>query len=128
MMQQKLTDAIASSDNETKLWKARFSAARAAYDAAEFRQCESLLHRALEQAHKLKEKEFAINTCLVGLGAVYIALGKLDEANKRLEEAIRAVSSASEPALQELYGVALRFHANVMNERGESDSAEKELQ
>lgn len=126
-MQQKLTDAIASSDNETKLWKARFSAARAAYDAAEFRQCQSLLHRALEQAQKLKEREFAINTCLIGLGAVSIALGQLDEADKQLEKVIRALSSSGEPALQELYGVALRFHADVMFEKGDPDTAEREL-
>lgn len=128
MTQQRLTDAITSNDPETKVWKSRFNLAKRAYDAADFKPCESLLHRALEQAHKLKDREFAINTCLVGLGAVHIALGRLDEASKELEEALRALSGASEPALKELYGVALRFHADLMSEKGETDTAKRELE
>ncbi len=128
MTQQKLTDAIASTDNKTKMWKSRFSAAKAAYAAAEFRQCETLLYRALEQAHELKEREFAINTCFVGLGAVYIAQGKLEQADEQLQKAMRALSGAGEPALSELHGVALRFHADLMFEKGELDTAERELE
>ena len=128
MTQQKLTDAIASTDTETIMWKSRFSAAKAAYAAADFRQCQTLLYRALEQAHALKEREFATNTCLVGLGAVHLALGDLEEANKHLEDALRALSGAAGPALQELYAVALRIHASVLFEKGELDASRRELQ
>src|SRR6516165_1909456 len=127
MTNYKLTDAIASTDTETKMWKSRFSVAKAAYGEGNFKECKSLLYRALEQGQKLKEHEFAVNTCLVGLAAVDIAENKLDEAQKHLEKAIHALSVSTEPALRELHGVALRFNAHVMFLKGETNPAREEI-
>src|SRR5271170_4727480 len=127
MTQQKLTDAIESTDPETKIWKSRFSAAKAAYDMGEHRQCESLLFRAMEQAKALKERTFATNTCHVGLGVLYLATGKLDEAQKHLDAATSELSGSGEAALRELYAVALRFHAHVLLEKDDQGSAEREV-
>src|SRR5271165_1534555 len=99
MRQQKLTDAIPSNDPETRMWKSRFAAAKGAYEMGEFRQCESLLYLALEQAKNLKESTFATNTCHVGLGAVYIATGKLDEAQEHLDAVINRLSGGGDAAL-----------------------------
>jgi tetratricopeptide (TPR) repeat protein len=128
MTKRILVDAIESTDTETKTWKSRFAAAKAAYDAADFKQCETLLALALEQGKGLKERTFAINTCLVGQGALYLATGKPDEAAKQLNQAIRELSGAGEPALKELYAVALRFHAQFLEDKGDLDGAEDDLQ
>lgn len=127
MTQQKITDAIASSDKETKLWKTRFAAAKGAYSMGEFRQCESQLYLAMEQAKSLKEHTFATNTCHVGLGALYIATGKPDKAREELQHAINALSGSGDPALRELYAVALRFHSQLLSDAGDYAGAETQL-
>lgn len=128
MMKQRLTDAMESSDPETRKWKARFAAARGAYATGEFKQCEELLSLALEQGKTLKEKDFAVNTCLVGQGAAALAVGDLDRAKKKLRSAIESLSSASEPAMKELHAVALRFLAETASQAGEFDDSENYLQ
>lgn len=127
MSQKHLTDAIESKDHDTKMWKSRISAAKGAYQQGEFRQCETLLFRAIEQAKQLKDRDFAVNACHVGLGAMYIATEKWKDAEKHLDQAMHALSGASEPALRELYAVALRFHSQIYLERGDHASAEREL-
>lgn len=127
MAQKRLNDAIETVDQPTKLWKSRISAAKGAYHQGEFRQCETLLFRAIEQAKQLKDHVFAVNACHMGLGALYIATGRLNDAQKHLDQAIRALSGASEPALRELYAVSLRFHAQTHLELGDHASAEQEL-
>jgi tetratricopeptide (TPR) repeat protein len=127
-MALKLMDAMTSDDKETKIWKARFSAAKAAYEDADFKTCESLLFRLLEQAKALKENVFATNTAKIGLGAVYLASGKSGEAEKELRACVEHLSSASGPALKELYGVALRFHASALADTGDEKSALQNLQ
>lgn len=128
MIRQRLTDAMTSSDPETKLWKSRFAAAKGAYSVGEFRQCESLLYRLMEQAESLHEWAFATNTCHVGLGALYLGTGKLDKAREQLQTAINALSGAGEPALRELYAVALRFYSRLLFETGDYTGAEGNLQ
>ena len=128
MTQHKLTDAIASSDPETRMWKSRFAAAKGAYGIGDFRQCESLLFRAMEQAKTLKERTFASNTCHAGLGALYVATGKLDQAREQLSHVINALSGSGEPALRELYAVALRFHSEIFSQTGDYPAAENQLQ
>jgi tetratricopeptide (TPR) repeat protein len=127
MTEQKLTDAIPSNDQETKLWKSRFSAAKGAYATGDFHQCETLLFRALEQAKALKDRTFATNTCHLGLGVLYLTTGKSDKARAQLETAINALSNSGDPALKELYAVALRFHSEVFSEAGDFPNAESEL-
>jgi len=128
MTQRKLTDAIESTDSETRLWKSRFAAAKFAYGAGDFRQCESLLYRAMEQAKTLKDWNFATNTCRVGLGAVYLATGKADQAREQLQTAINKLAGSGEPALTELYAVALRFSSLILSEAGDYSAAEDQLQ
>jgi len=128
MTQHKLTDAMASSDPKTKMWKSRFAAAKAAYSVGDFRQCESLLFRAMAQAKTLTEWTFATNTCHVGLGALYLATGKHDRAREQLETAMNALSGSGEPALRELYAVALRFQGQLLIEAGDYAEAENQLQ
>ena len=127
MTGQKLTDAMVSNDADTKNWKLRFSAAKAAYDMNEFRKCESLLYRLLEQAKTLKEEKFATNTCRVGLGAVHIATGKIDQAQEELQHAVETLSASADDALKELCAVARRFYAKALTEAGNDDGAEDQL-
>ncbi len=127
MIKQKLTDAIASSDRDTSKWKARFAAAKGAYEMGEFRQCESLLYRAMEQAKELNETTFALNTCRVGLGAVYIATGKVGEAREQLETAIQSLSNSNDGALNELCALAHRFYAELLTTCGDDAEAEAQL-
>ncbi len=127
MIKQRLTDAIESTDSETKLWKSRFAAAKAAYARADFKECESLLNRALEEAKHLKEHRFAVNTCRLGQGALCLATDKLDEAEKHLEQVIHEISGDSDPAMKELGAVALRFHAELNSEKGNLEGAEQDL-
>ncbi len=94
----------------------------------EYRQCESLLYRAMEQAKNLKDSTFATNTCHVGLGAVYIATGKIDQAREQLQTAISALSGSGDSALQELSALARRFYAEVLTEAGDQAGAEDQLQ
>lgn len=127
MSQKRLSDAIESIDQPTKLWKARISAAKGAYHQSEFRQCETLLFRAIEQAKQLKDHVFAVNACHVGLGALYIATQKLKDAQKHLDQAIHGLAGSSEVVLRELQAVAMRFHAQTHLELGDHASAEREL-
>jgi tetratricopeptide (TPR) repeat protein len=109
------------------MWKSRFAAAKGAYEMGEFRQCESLLYLAMEQAKNLKESTFATNTCHVGLGAVYIATGKIEQAREQLQTAINALSESDDAALRELSAVARRFFAEVLTESGDEEGAEDQL-
>src|SRR5579883_2734082 len=126
-MTHKLTDAMVSDDHDTKVWKSRFSTAKAAYDAADLKTCETLLFRLLEQAKSLKENVFAVNTSKVGLGVVYLASNKVDAAEKQLQEVIHALMSSGDTTLEELRAVALRFHARALVQKGDESGAEKEL-
>ncbi|PWU03237.1 MAG: hypothetical protein C5B53_00730 [Candidatus Melainabacteria bacterium] len=128
MRENKLTDAMVSTDHETQIWKSRFQLAKAACESGKYKEAEGLLYKALEQAHNLTEHVFATNTCLVGLAVVYFLLGKPDEAAKQVEEAMRALSRADEPALKELYGVALRIHAELLCDSGKVTAASDELE
>src|SRR5262249_14937527 len=87
-----------------------------------------VLTRALEQGKSIKESTFAVNSCLIGRGALLLAMGKLDEAEKILDQAIRTLSGSGEAALRELRAVALRFHAEIHAQRGDLDAAEQDLQ
>ncbi len=127
MKSDRLTDAMAANDTETKMWKTMFAAAKGAYDTGQFRQCEALLHRLMEQAGKLTESTFAINACRVGLGAVYVETGKLDKAKEQLEITIDALSGSDDPALKEACAAARRFYAQVMLDEGNQTGAEEQL-
>jgi len=127
MMSQKLTDAMLSDDKETKAWKARFSTAKAAYQEADFKTCESLLFRLLEQAKTLKESVFAVNTTKISMGVLCLANGKVEEAETQLSAVITALAGSGDQALKELHAVALRFHSNALVEAGNEERAEQEL-
>jgi len=127
MANHKLTDAMVSTDPKTKLWKARFSAAKAAYSLGELKQCKRLLYSTLEQAHDLKESTFAENTCHVGMAAVAIAQNDLNEARTHLQKSINKLNSSSDPALMELLAVALRFSAHVSLREGRVAAAETDF-
>lgn len=128
MTQPRLTDAMESHDSKTKVWKVRFACAKGAYDIGKFGECESLLHRLMEQADGLEESVFATNTCHIGLGAVYIATGKIDKAKHHLEIAINSLSGASSTSLRELSALAHRFYAEALREAGDEVGAENELE
>jgi tetratricopeptide (TPR) repeat protein len=127
MTRHKLTDAMVSTDPKTKLWKARFSAAKSAYALGELKQAKRLLYSTLEQGADLPESMFAVNTCHVGIGAVNLAQGDLNEARTHMQKAIGKLSSSSEPAHLELLGVALRLNAHVLLKDGRASAAEDEL-
>ncbi|RTL44509.1 MAG: tetratricopeptide repeat protein [Candidatus Melainabacteria bacterium] len=128
MSKQRLTDAMESTDAETRMWKSRFTAARGAYATGNFKQGEDLLAQALEQGKHLPEKDFAVNTCLVGQAANALALGDMEKARNKLNEVVRTLSSRSEPALKELHAVALRFLAEIASQKQDYDAAEQYLQ
>lgn len=128
MTQPRLTDAMVSDDPKTKTWKVRFACAKGAYDLGKFSECESLLHRLMEQANTLQESVFATNTCHVGLGAVYVATGKIDKAKHHLEIAINSLSGTFDESLKELSALAHRFYAEALREAGDEVGAEHELE
>jgi tetratricopeptide (TPR) repeat protein len=101
--------------------------AKAAYDAADLKSCETLLFRLLEQGKSLKESVFATNTCKVGLAMVYLASDKVDAAEKQLKEVVNALAGSASEALDELRAVALRFHAQALMEKGDEQGAQNEL-
>lgn len=121
-------DTLSGTDPATKLWRSRFSAAKAAYHQGDLRQCERLLFRAMEQAKSLPDWQFATNSCHVGLGAVYLGLGDFEKARRHLHTAINALSGSGEPASRELYGVALRFYGSFLAATGDNTGAESNLQ
>ncbi|CAN5276992.1 hypothetical protein BH10CYA1_BH10CYA1_45770 [soil metagenome] len=118
---------MVSTDPKTKLWKARFSAAKAAYTLGELKQCNRLLYSTLEQANDLPESTFAVNTCLVGMAAVAIAQNDLNAARTHLQKTIGKLGSSSEPALMELLAVAYRFSAHVSLKERRVEAAETEF-
>lgn len=128
MTQPRLTDAMESHDPRTKAWKVRFACAKGAYDVGKFSECESLLHRLMEQANTIEESVFAANTCHIGLGAVYIATGKIDKAKHHLEIAINSLSGSLDESLKELSALAHRFYAEALREAGDEVEAEHELE
>ncbi len=128
MTQPRLTDAMESHDPKTKAWKVRFACAKEAYEIGKFSECESLLHRLMEQANTLQESVFATNTCHVGLGAVYVATGKIDKAKHHLQIAIKSLSGTFDESLKELSALAHRFYAEALREAGDEVEAEHELE
>ncbi|MBS1955134.1 MAG: tetratricopeptide repeat protein [Cyanobacteria bacterium SZAS-4] len=127
MTVHKLTDGMVSTDPKTKLWKARFSAAKSAYALGELKQCKRLLYSTLEQAHDLPESMFAVNTCQIGLAAVYIAQKELSEARTHIQKSINKLASSSDPALMELLAVAYRFNAHILLQERRVAAAETEF-
>jgi tetratricopeptide (TPR) repeat protein len=98
-----------------------------AYEAADFKQALRLLSRCLELAQELPEKSFAIPACEIGLAAVMLAEGKANDAETRLSRCIAQQEGASTFAERELLGVALRFHAQSLIDKGDVREAEKVL-
>ncbi len=127
MTRHKLTDGMVSTDPKTKLWKARFAAAKAAYTLGELKQCNRLLYSTLELAHDLPESTFAENTCLVGMAAVAIAQNDLTTARTHLQKAIGRLGSSNDAPLLELLAVAYRFSAHVSLKERRVEAAESEF-
>jgi tetratricopeptide (TPR) repeat protein len=98
-----------------------------AYEEGNLKEAERLLLRISESAEQLKEHVFAVNTTRVGLAAVQIGQGRLAEAKANIQRAISALEGAANPAEQELYGVTLRFSAQLLADSGEERDAENEL-
>jgi len=128
MAKKRITEAVTSTDALTKRWKMMFSAARMAYETAEFHQAESLMTRAAEVAHQLTEKSFAEPATEIGCCAILIATRRTKEAAKRLEHAKSELASHHDDSHQELLAVAMRFHAQALADRNELPEAERELQ
>lgn len=123
MAKKRITEAVTSPDAVTTRWRMMFSAARMAYETAEFHQAESLMMRAAEVAQQLPEKSFAVPATEIGCCAVLLATRRTKEAAKRLEHAKSTLE-----AHQELLAVAMRFHAQALLDRNEMPEAERELQ
>lgn len=128
MVKKRITEALASQDTQTKQWRMRFACARMAYEEGNLREAENLLLRLQEPAEHLHEHAFAVNTVRVGLAAVQISEGRMEEARTNLHRTISALEGSTDPALQEVYGVALRFFAQLLIDLNEQDQAERELQ
>ncbi|HEY9791346.1 MAG TPA: hypothetical protein V6D22_13165 [Candidatus Obscuribacterales bacterium] len=78
-------------------------------------------------AQQLKEHVFAVNSTRVSLIAVQIGQGRLLEATANIRRAISALQDSADPAEQELYGVTLRFSAQLLSDAGERLIAEIKL-
>jgi len=98
-----------------------------AYEQGELHEAANQLTRALELARHLSEHTYAMNTTTIGLGAVRIAMGQLKDAERLLKESMSALEGSSDKHLQKLYAIALRFYADLLSERGDDDSAERQL-
>jgi len=127
MVKRRLVEAISGDDSNTKLWRMRFASARMSYESGKLQEAERMLHRLMEPAEQLKEHKFAHNMVMVGLAAVYISQGRYKEARSNLEKSMRALEGAASPLEQELYAVALRFHADALIEKKDFRAAEQEL-
>jgi tetratricopeptide (TPR) repeat protein len=99
-----------------------------AYEQGELHEAANQLTRALELAKRMTDRTYAVNTTTIGLGAVRIALGQLRDAEHHLKEAMSALGRSGDKNLSKLYAIALRFHADLLSERGEAQLAERELQ
>lgn len=124
MFHKHLVDAMTSTDPNTNLWKTRFMAAKEAYNEGKLIECKHLLSKLTDEGSKLPDKTFAVNTSQMGLAAVLLAEGKAAEAAGTLKKIANSLASQSDPALKELYGVALRFEAVAANDQGDFDQAE----
>lgn len=127
MVKKRIIESITSTDTKSRRWKALFSSARFAYDSGDLRQAESLLARARELSHELPERSFAEHATEIGLAAIYLAKKKPNDAKSRLRKSLNVLESNPDPALKELYAVALRFHAEALKIAGDENEAEKEL-
>lgn len=127
MVKKNIIESIKSTDAKSRRWKSLFSAARMAYEAGELRQAASLLARARELANELPEHNFAVQSTEIAIAALHIAENKQRDAASRLQRCILRLGSESDFELKELYAVALRFHAQTLEETGDDNEAEKEL-
>ena len=128
MSNGRLTDAVTATDSNSRLWKTRIATARMAYEQGELHEAANQLTRAMELAKHMKERTYAVNTTTIGLGAVRIAMGQLKEAERHLKDAMSALEASSDKDLSKLYAIALRFYADLLSERGDEESAERQLQ
>jgi tetratricopeptide (TPR) repeat protein len=120
-------EAMTSPDADTQRFKMRFACARMAYEEGNNREAESLLTRLAEPAEKLKEHAFAVNSVRVGLAAVQLADMRFSEARGNLQKATSSLQGSGDPALQELYAVALRFRAQLLIDSKDEQAAERDL-
>ncbi len=127
MTRKRIANIVVSNDLVSKRWRSTVASARMAYEVGEFRQAENLLARAMELAHQLPERDFAEHATEVGLAAVLLADRRVDEATARLEKSVAKLERYAEASHKELLGVALRFHAEALNDGGKKDAAEQEL-
>ncbi|MBX9880209.1 MAG: hypothetical protein K2Y22_17250 [Candidatus Obscuribacterales bacterium] len=127
MTGNRMVDAVRSTDEKSKRWKATFAASRMAYQTGEFRQAESLLARALELASDIPDRSFAISATQVGIGAVLLAESRIREALSQFRKAVTGLEGHGDDEHKELLAVALRFYAQTLSESGDERGAEKEL-
>jgi tetratricopeptide (TPR) repeat protein len=127
MPKKRMSEGVTSKDPASSRWRTKFSAARMAYETGEFRKAETLLARCLEIAKDLPERQFALSSTDVAIGAVQLAAGRVREADTRLQRAITLLEGDPDPLMQELLAVTLRFHSQVLVESGDERAAESEL-
>jgi tetratricopeptide (TPR) repeat protein len=128
MNHTRIVDAVTSTDSNSRLWKTRIATARMAYEKGELHEAANQLTRALELAKHMSERTYAVNTTIIGLGAVRIAMGQLKDAERYLRDAMNALEKSADQYLSKLYAIALRFHGDLLFERGDVESAERQLQ
>jgi tetratricopeptide (TPR) repeat protein len=98
-----------------------------AYEIGEYRKAESLLAVCMELTKEMPERNFAAKSTEVAVGVVYLAQGRIREAETQLQKSIGLLEGEPDPSMQELLAVAIRFYAQVLVENGDERAAETEL-
>jgi tetratricopeptide (TPR) repeat protein len=127
MSKKRISEGVTSKDAHSSRWRTKFSVARMSYEAGEYRKAESLLATCIELTKDMPEREFARTSTDIAIGAVYLAEGRMREAESQLQKSISSLEGDPDPQMQELLAVAVRFYAQVLVENGDPRAAETEL-
>ncbi|HNG20046.1 MAG TPA: hypothetical protein PLI59_12775, partial [Candidatus Obscuribacter sp.] len=124
MSRKRAIDARESSDPKFIHWKSRFKAATVAFEMGKLDEARTVIYRSLMEAESLKDKNFAVPVCHIGMAVVSMNQEKEREAKDYFEKAINALSGQPEADTRELYGAALRFYAHFYERKNDLSEAE----
>ena len=124
MSRKRAIDARESHDPKFIHWKSRFKAATVAFEMGKLDEARTVIYRSLMEAESLKDKNFAVPVCHIGMAVVSMNQEKEREAKDYFEKAINALSGQPEADTRELYGAALRFYAHFYERKNDLSEAE----
>ena len=127
-VKKRLIDELDMAQPKAKIWKSEMALARMSLAEGKLNDASRLLHKSLEISKELNEHDFATGVCELGLAILAEQRKDSKEAHHHFDKAINFGRRESEEKYAALLGVALRHHANLFWDEGDTRRAKEMLE